>query len=114
MNDQELMEMAAKAAEIVVIRSRLNDPLLVDFLVEKSARNINQHAGAWNPLIDNGDALRLAVKLRMDVTFNEMYVSAFPSNFMDGCSELVNVDDPYAATRQAITRAAAAIGRAMV
>ena len=63
----------------------------------------------WNPLIDDGDALRLAVKLRIDVTFNEMDVFAFPPDGSDGCSELINVDDPYAVTRRAIVRAAAEI-----
>ncbi len=63
----------------------------------------------WNPLEDDADALRLAVKLRMDVTFNEMDVFAFPPDVSDGESELINVDDPMAATRLAITRAAAAM-----
>ncbi len=53
----------------------------------------------WEPLDDDGDALRLAVKL-----------SLIPSyvRFIDIIS-----DDPYAATRRAIVRAAAEIGKEM-
>lgn len=43
----------------------------------------------WNPLTDDGDALRLAVKLNLDIRYK----------------------DSYAATRRAIVRAAAAIGK---
>lgn len=53
----------------------------------------------WNPLDDDGDALRLAVQLKM-WTHSGM-----------GCFQ--NEPDPYAATRRAIVRAAAEIGRNM-
>lgn len=49
----------------------------------------------WDPESDDGDALRLAVKLGV----------ADLENFYDD-----DADDPYAATRRAIVRAAAAIG----
>jgi len=67
----------------------------------------------WNPLIDDGDALRLAVKIAnsddrlhslvWDWTYREIRV------FMGG-SEGYG-DDMYAATRRAIVRAAAEIGK---
>mgnify|MGYP001312284190 CR=1 FL=1 len=109
--DRELLEMAAKAARIVVTRSRLDDPLSRDMLIENSVRNPHQKAGPWNPLTDDGDALRLAVKLRMRV-----------EPWGSGASAVVSVDnralaaephygdDPERATRRAIVRAAAAIG----
>jgi hypothetical protein len=66
----------------------------------------------WNPLDDDGDALRLAVKLKMAIG----YLSC-------GNCEVVSLNgdvrvyaggtDPYAATRRAIVRAAAEIGRKM-
>ena len=60
----------------------------------------------WNPLTDDGDALRLAVKLDMiiDVRGNHSAVAVWPD-------VVEPIDkDPYAATRRAIVRAAAAIG----
>jgi hypothetical protein len=75
----------------------------------------------WNPLTDDGDALRLAVKLRMVVSLayctccavvdwadnedeNEVMVR-FGEDFPDR-----EATDALAATRRAIVRAAAAIG----
>jgi hypothetical protein len=108
MNDRELLRLAAKAAGIVIVRSRLDDPMNNDFLVENSHRNEFQAAGPWNPLTDDGDALRLAVKLELSIQ---------PDN------DLVMVGDMYCeweyfedrgeATRIAIVRAAAEIGKAM-
>lgn len=68
----------------------------------------------WNPITDDGDALRLAVRLRM-------CVASFPDETMVGYTangEGYNVheshgSDPYADTRRAIVRAAAEIGRSM-
>jgi len=57
--------------------------------------------GRWNPLTDDGDALRLAVNLDIDVAKVQI-------KFWDKHS--IN---PYAATRRAIVRAAAEIGKEM-
>ncbi len=68
----------------------------------------------WNPLTDDGDALRLAVKLGIDLTFylnaqgNGPWVEAATDD--DASDELLQAD-PYAATRRAIVRAAAELGR---
>jgi hypothetical protein len=59
----------------------------------------------WNPLTDDGDALRLAVKLRLCIEHKEKHVVVW-----DGCLGTGFIpcdDDPRAATRRAITRAAA-------
>lgn len=64
----------------------------------------------WNPLTDDGDALRLAVKLRL--TINPYKRGIFVSRDED--EPVITEewsDDDYAATRRAIVRAAAAIGR---
>jgi hypothetical protein len=76
----------------------------------------------WNPLTDDGDALRLATKLRIDLYHyagamnhgEPDYVQAVPCDGNpEGASVLENSNqDPYAATRRAITRAAAELGRA--
>jgi hypothetical protein len=117
MTDRELLELAAKAAGIAVVRSRLDDPMNSDFLVVGSVRNHEQRNGPWNPLADDGDALRLAVKLKK-----------FPHLLHDGDGVITGYeakrnsfspiieqfgDDPDAATRRAIVRAAAEIGKAM-
>ena len=55
----------------------------------------------WNPLDDDGDALRLAVKLFLLEAFQLAH------------REVSDAVDIYVATRRAIVRAAAEIGRAM-
>jgi len=92
--DKELLTLAAKAAGIEIAHIEL----LGD--------------DGWNPLTDDGDALRLAVKLRMNVEFFDDVVWAFDNDYIDPIEEPYK-DDPYAATRRAIVRAAAEIGRGM-
>lgn len=66
----------------------------------------------WNPLTDDGDALRLAVKLGIDPHFgNAATWVRWPLD--QRCAYLHHEphgDDPYAATRRAIVRAAAKMG----
>lgn len=64
----------------------------------------------WNPLIDDGDALRLAVTLRITPHIDGNLTDAESSL---GFSTEAHFSDPYAATRRAIVRAAAAIGKVM-
>jgi hypothetical protein len=71
----------------------------------------------WNPLLDDGDALRLAVRLRLDVLYSPADVEVIASESGYGheatpfAIEALG-DDPYAATRRAIVRAAASMGEA--
>jgi hypothetical protein len=69
----------------------------------------------WNPLTDDGDALRLAVKLGLLVDVWLQQKVCIASNqgeeLVDAREQFGN--DPYAATRRAIVRAAAEIGRSM-
>lgn len=100
MSDRELLELAAKAAGIDV-----NGAMRADWL--------NGHSTYWNPLTDDGDALRLAVKLNLRVMPQEkcVYVESNPDSVLGfaSVSEMeMNGDDPYAATRRAIVLAAAA------
>lgn len=105
MTDRELLELAAKAAEMSVIDS--------GGLGLRIASDGCKTGYMWNPLADDGDALRLAVKLGMRVKiYHRMnLVSAFPET--DYGSDEPFTDDPYAATRRAIVRAAAEIGKDM-
>lgn len=94
MTDRELLEMAAKAAGYK--HHWHSDGLLID-----------AQCGPWNPLTDDGDALRLAVKLEMDVMCASVRTDSGIAITIEAGT------DPYAATRLAIVRAAAAIGKEM-
>jgi hypothetical protein len=89
--DRELLEAAAKAVGYSV--ARLSD--------DGSALCLVGMQQAWNPLTDDGDALRLAVSLNITVTPGVAWVRGFGWYGEPG-SDL-------AATRRAIVRAAAAI-----
>jgi hypothetical protein len=95
MTDRELLELAAKAAGLEVVT-----PTMLTY-------------GQWNPLTDDGDAFRLAVKLKIDVKHYDDYVVGWFDGGYIGTGKIMYEGEPYAATRRAITRAAAEIGKAM-
>ena len=64
----------------------------------------------WNPLADDGDALRLAIDLELDVSLGK---NGAVVEFGRLQIEELDASDPYAAGRRAIVRAAAAIGGKM-
>ena len=102
--DRELLEMAAKAARYQYAKH--GGYIVVDGI-----------PGNWNPLTDDGDALRLAVRLKIDIEFDdwngrEIVTASQPENFT-GWLEEDSEPDPYAATRRAIVRAAAELGKSM-
>ena len=142
MTDKELLELAAKAAGITGWQSKHGywnmkdidglgvvccsswtkfspdtgeklNPMFADAIEELS----------WDPLTDDGDALRMAVKLGMLVSFEP------PTESGAVCRVVTDWDaetgypkvsateqhnsDPYAATRRAIVRAAAEIWKGM-
>ena len=93
MEDKELIELAAKASGLHIK------------VASNSGRGlkVNGNCNWWNPLTDDGDALRLAVKLNILWDVKVHY-----TRFLDLC-----VHDKLVATRRAITRAAAQIGKEM-
>ena len=134
MSDDELLVLAAKAAGI--------GPLDFDYAKREGhgfyvGPRLPMPNGVlmaamytyWRPLEDDGDALRLAVKLGLAITPYPIYskpkhsvvVKQFDhARYLRGegedvrCEEIeVHNDDALAATRRAIVRAAAAIGEAM-
>jgi hypothetical protein len=108
MTDRELLELAAKAAGLE-ITTRFGD----GFRARIGKHDNFEH---WNPLTDDGDALRLAVSLGISIEpFSSCDGSAasYTATATGGIFEEPHNGDPYAATRRAITRAAAAIGEAM-
>jgi hypothetical protein len=111
MTDRELLEAAAEAAGFV---SYDHENSLATDMWSRGYR--------WNPLTDDGDALRLAVKCGISVLqFPACIGTGWPQNGLP--ARLIGFDPPYedissgqaklAATRRAITRAAAAIGKEM-
>ena len=77
-------------------------------------------SAGWNPLADDGDALRLAVKLGIGFrhraggdgsTYPDL-VTVFTGSF-DLTVYVSQVGDEFSATRLAITKAAAEIGKRM-
>ena len=102
MTDLELLEMAAKAAGYQCMPA--NGCIVVDGI-----------PGNWNPLTDDGDALRLAVKCAIDISPD--YDGTYAEAVIDGepmwASGFASNGDLYAATRRAIVRVAAEIGRSM-
>ena len=108
MNDRELLELAAKAAGF------LNWTPMQSCLFIETGHSRGNTGFHWNPLTDDGDALRLAVKLELEICFNnqEEGTTVWCPAIGDWLPEK-HGDDPYAATRRAIVRAAAEIGRTM-
>ena len=94
--DRELLEAAARAAGIVYQQPKAD-------MWPGGLWTTLDGCRWWNPLTDDGDALRLAVKLDLLHTYD-----------MDQVAAMTDFDatdpDPYAATRRAIVRAAAALG----
>jgi hypothetical protein len=107
MNDKELLRLAAKAAGIKLIFIQNDMPRNCTGMHE--SMNIFS-APTWNPLTDDGDALRLAVKLKMLVNVMTKGVQVDVENIEDAALENIE-GDSYAATRRCITRAAAEIGK---
>jgi hypothetical protein len=105
MTDKELLELAAKAAGIEYDFCR---PELGGCQIRKPFVS-----GFWNPLTDDGDALRLAVKLEIDLIIGTGHKFVTARNEVTQLNEYEYTQDKYAATRRAITRAAAEIGKAM-
>lgn len=100
--DRELLEAAAKAAGY-------KPHGWGDGCNRMLVEDVDGPGLPWNPLTDDGDALRLAVKLGIEVGNYHQYGKAFAGI----CGrEFWEVGNPEAATRRAIVRAAAAIARA--
>jgi hypothetical protein len=86
MTDRELLEAAAKAA------GEWPSPEPFEHVLDR-----------WNPLTNSGDAFELAVKL-------DLLADGLAGHY-DYATDAEYAADPYAATRRAIVRAAAEIGR---
>lgn len=119
MSDRELLEMAAKAARVGA-----PDGVRSDGAWWWYNSTMDGEGSKWNPLANDGDALRLAVKLSIRI---EPYsgVNIHPKFTLANITDVYSLHDdairlserhdgaPDAATRRAIVRAAAEIGSRM-
>lgn len=105
-DERTLLSFAAKAAGIVGYRYVTPDVehrLLTD-----------RGVAVWNPLKDDGDALRLAVRLGIEYVYGYGLDDEVQRVIVyDDLHVMVQDGDVCAATRLAIVRAAAEIGKAM-
>ncbi|MCY1275350.1 hypothetical protein D9M68_651020 [compost metagenome] len=117
--DRELLELAAKAVGLDTNHSwnasRLEmDPPVIAMVVYDAGNKLV--STGWNPLENDGDALRLAVKLRLDIQFfdgHEQVMCEQGTGDDERQSWEDYAEDVGKATRRAIIRAAAEIGRSM-
>ena len=103
MTDRELLEKAAKAAGMPMIGKWTSDGY------ELPSRDSVFDPVIWNPITDDGDALRLAVRLEIPVN---PFAGKTVVGRAIGATESWDDIDPQVATRRAIVRAAAALGDA--
>lgn len=101
MTDRELLTLAAKVAG----------------MQEWCAGTDDLTKWAWNPLTDDGDALRLAVRLNLDISFDTCDKGISVTSYGnwdkypgEQCVETFE-DLGFEAARRAIVRAAAEIGK---
>lgn len=121
MTDRDLLELAAKAMEVPPNVPGGSDVWGVTVSITNGVRSVEHWVkSTWNPLIDDGQALRLAQHVGMNLMFaNVVGMSVAAAGFEDGSGharvEIIEQHDGDAmkATRYAIVRAAAAVGKEM-
>ena len=113
MTDRELLELAAKAANLNIANQKDGEVQLEQY-IQKSYKL--ESGEFWNPLKDDGDALRLAVKLRMRIATPTSDADCAIAGIGDVRGVHIkkysedDITDIYEATRRAIVLAAAEIG----
>lgn len=111
MDDRTLLELAAKAAyEVLPTGGVVVGGYIFD--IGQGDRDM-----PWNPLTDDGDALRLAVKLKfsVDVSIHHTVIRWNDDDLSESHSleQWDNGMTPEEWTRRAIVRAAAEIGKSI-
>ena len=117
MNDRELLEMAAKAAGFVAEWREWTTGRVAEFKTIKYTKHEGHWVNGvpWNPLTYDGDALRLAVRLGMNLSTNlhHRFVTVNDEQEFYDEAKFGGVCDPDGVMRRTIVRAAAEIGRQM-
>jgi len=99
MTDREMLELAAKAVG-------------VEFYIGINGLSYKEGSIThWNPLTVAGDAFHLMSKLKLDISYSGNWV--FVSNDSGDLSSEQCNDDSSGATRLAIVKAAAEIGKSL-
>lgn len=124
MTDKELLEYAALSVGFFVAEfgehskvcwcvPLINKKMITEWCPINSGRNKFEGTDCfrWNPLNDDGDAFRLAVKLGVDLYVDENKTEVWVTELNHPIEYVSN--DPYEATRRAIVRAAAEIGKTL-
>ena len=126
MTDRELLERAAKAAGMYVLPEPWPEVDGWFFCLQhekpalhfRKVGNLHAYFAPWTPLTDDGDALRLAIKLRITITYRGNAADCFtlperPEKSWPHWTQPWGRDagDDTAATRHAIVRAAAEVGQ---
>jgi hypothetical protein len=106
MTDRELLELAAKAAGIEWYGMAGDDNDSCAYFDIGPDEVVK-----WNPLRDDGDALRLAVRLGLNVCADIVIGAVGVIDPMNNKTAMTLGADPCATTRRAIVIAAAEIGR---
>lgn len=106
--DRELLELAAKAAGIPIVSCTCRNPKWPFAHDEPKSKKY----GHWNPLVDDGDALRLAVTLHINLEFGPSHVYAINTKVQAFYADEESDGLLENATRNVIVRAAAEIGKA--
>ena len=105
MNDRELLEMAAKAAGRKIVRWGKTDGAFID------------QGSCWSPLTDDGDALRLAANLRLEIIPGKHVGDGCSVNSKrhqaPGVTVFRDSKDMAEQIRRAVVMCAAEIGRSM-
>ncbi len=107
MTDRELLELAAKAAGVNAYWGHASSQMILEGIV---GGHEYPEPVYWNPLIDDGDALRLAVKMGLVIDCSRPSAGLPYQQHAIWFDELC---DNATLTRRAIVRAAAEIGKAM-
>ena len=109
MDDRELLELAARAAGIDA--KWIDDDYTREGMWLKGERGPDNSA-FWNPLTVDGDALRLAVRLNMNVIINPRGGGVVAGRVVATNNDDNDCTSKETAVRRAIVRAAAALAAA--
>jgi hypothetical protein len=107
MDDKSLLEMAAKAAGMT--GWKFTGTSMAKMLDPSNPETTGSVGRNWSPLTDDGDALRLAVRLGMGI--DVLHGSGISLAYVHGKTQarVTHGGDADSATRRAIVRAAAKI-----
>ncbi len=109
-SERELLELAAKAASIELVGFEESGTHFAALLAPSGYVR-------WNPLRDDGDAFRLAIRLGFDISAGKGWLGCKNGNptvvLKNSKIEESKEGDLYAAMRRVVVRAAAKLGSEM-